>query len=137
MVAQQPYRCLSSAFPGDAARLRGVVRVLREWCLARSAPASPLAHACALHLLCRDAGFLHDAGMMVLAWLGVCSVMLLATVFARDVWSVSLPLARSLVTYALHLLYEGAEGLQRCQDEGVGLSDARTIPCEHFCVEHS
>merc|ERR1711924_143653 len=47
-------------FPRDAARLRGVVRVLREWVLARSAPASPLARACALHLLCRDAGFLHD-----------------------------------------------------------------------------
>ena len=40
-----------------------MVRVLREWVLARSAPASPLARACALHLLCRDAGFLHDAGM--------------------------------------------------------------------------
>ena len=33
-----------------------MLRVLREWVLARSAPASPLAHACALHLLCRDAG---------------------------------------------------------------------------------
>ena len=51
------HRCLSSASPRDAARLRGVVRVLREWVLARSAPASPLARACALHLLCRDAGF--------------------------------------------------------------------------------
>jgi hypothetical protein len=42
-----------------------VVRVLREWVLARSAPASPLARACALHLLCRDAGVLQccrDAG---------------------------------------------------------------------------
>ena len=57
----------TAAFPRDAARLRGVLRVLREWVLARSAPASPLARACALHLLCRDAGFLHDAGMMVLA----------------------------------------------------------------------
>jgi hypothetical protein len=47
--------------------LRGVVRVLREWDLARSAPASPLSRACALHLLCRDAGLLHDAGMMVMA----------------------------------------------------------------------
>ena len=34
------------------------VRVLREWVLARSAPASPLARASALHLLCRDAGFI-------------------------------------------------------------------------------
>ena len=47
-----------------------MLRVLREWGLARSAPASPLARACALHLLCRDAGFLHDAGM-------VCWMMLL------------------------------------------------------------
>ena len=65
------HRCLSTASPRDAARLRGVLRVLREWILARSAPASPLARACALHLLCRDAGFLHDAGMIVLAGLGV------------------------------------------------------------------
>ena len=35
-----------------------MLRVLREWVLARSAPASPLARACALHLLCRDAGSL-------------------------------------------------------------------------------
>ena len=42
-----------------------MLRVLREWVLARSAPASLLARACPLHLLCRDAGFLHDAGMMV------------------------------------------------------------------------
>jgi len=27
--------------------------VLREWALARSAPASPLARACAVHLPCR------------------------------------------------------------------------------------
>ena len=33
-----------------------MLRVLREWVLARSAPASPLARACALHLLCWDAG---------------------------------------------------------------------------------
>ena len=52
------HRCLSAAFPRDAARLRGGVRVLREWVLARSAPASPLARACALHLLCRCAGFM-------------------------------------------------------------------------------
>ena len=50
------HRCLSAAFPRDAARLRGGVRVLCEWGLARSAPASPLARA--LHLLCRDARFL-------------------------------------------------------------------------------
>ena len=62
------HRCLSAASSRDAARLRGVLRVLREWVLARSAPASPLARACALHLLCRDAGFLHDAGMM--SWPG-------------------------------------------------------------------
>ena len=41
------------------------VRVLCERVLVRYAPASPLARACALHLLCRDAGVLHDAGMMV------------------------------------------------------------------------
>ena len=69
---QGVHRCLSSASPRDAARLRGVVRVLREWVLARSAPASPLARACALHLLCRDAGVLHDAGMV--CWPGwVCA----------------------------------------------------------------
>merc|ERR1711998_173670 len=56
--------------PPDAARLRGV---LREWVLARSAPASPLARACALHLMCRDAGLQHDAGMMVMARLGALS----------------------------------------------------------------
>ena len=48
-----------------------MVRVLREWVLARSDPASPLARACALHLLCRDAGFLHDAGVKVMAGLRV------------------------------------------------------------------
>ena len=55
-----------------------MLRVLREWVLARSAPASPLARACALHLLCRDAGFLHDAGMVLLAGLRVCLMVLLA-----------------------------------------------------------
>ena len=60
-----------------------MLRVLCEWVLARSAPASPLARACALHLLCRDAGVLHDAGMMVLARLGVCLVVMLATVRER------------------------------------------------------
>ena len=66
------HRCLSAAFPRDAARLRGGVRVLEEWVLARSAPAPARACSCALHLLCRDAGFLHDAGLMV--WLGwVCT----------------------------------------------------------------
>ena len=64
------HRCLSAAFPCDAARLRGVVRVLREWFLARSAPASPLARACALHLLCRGACFASDARVL-LASLGV------------------------------------------------------------------
>ncbi len=49
-----------------------MLRVLREWVLARSAPASPLARACALHLLCRDAGFLHDAG--IVAGRAVCVV---------------------------------------------------------------
>ena len=76
------HRCLSSAFP-RAARLRGGVRVLREWVLARFAPTSPLARACALHLLCRDAGFLHDAGMVVLAGLCVCFVVLLVAVVVR------------------------------------------------------
>ena len=60
-----------------------MLRVLREWVLARSAPSSPLARACALHLLCRDAGFLHDAGMIVLAGLGVCSVVVLACCCVR------------------------------------------------------
>ena len=45
-----------------------MLRVLREWDLTRPAPARPLARACALHLLCRDAGLLHDAGMF--CWLG-------------------------------------------------------------------
>ena len=36
------HRCLSAASPRDAARLRVVVRVLREWVFARSAPANPL-----------------------------------------------------------------------------------------------
>ena len=67
----------TAASPRDAARLRGVLRVLREWVLARSAPSSPLARACALHLLCRDAGFLHDAGMVLLAGLDACLVLLL------------------------------------------------------------
>ena len=55
-----------------------MLRVLREWVLARSAPASSLARACALHLMCRDAGFLHDAGVVRLhAGLHVRSVVLL------------------------------------------------------------
>ena len=66
LIAPKSYKSLGAS-PRDAARLRGVLRVLREWDLARSAPASPLARVCALHLLCRDAGFLHDARMMVLA----------------------------------------------------------------------
>ena len=73
-----------------------MLRVLDEWVLARSAPASPLARACALHLLCRDAGFLHDAGMMMLAGLGVGSMLLLAAVRVRvstmGDWFVALPL---------------------------------------------
>ena len=60
-----------------------MLRVLREWALARSAPASPLARACVLHLLCRDAGFLHDAGMIVLAGLPVSSMLLLTAVRVR------------------------------------------------------
>ena len=60
-----------------------MLRVLCEWVLARSAPASPLARACALHLLCRDAGFLHDAGMV--CWPGwvCCSALLAVAVRAR------------------------------------------------------
>ena len=54
-----------------------MVRVLREWVLARSAPASPLARACALHLLCRDAGFWKCRDGL-LARLGVRLVLLLA-----------------------------------------------------------
>ena len=49
--------CWWSVFALGAAAAVGV-RV-REWALACSAPVSPLASACALHLLCRDAGFLH------------------------------------------------------------------------------
>ena len=75
--------CLSAASPRDAARLWGVVRVLREWGLARSAPSSPLARACALHLLCRDAGFVHDAGTTVMAGLRVRSGVLLVCLRAR------------------------------------------------------
>ena len=60
-----------------------MLRVLREWVLARSAPASPLARACALHLLCRDAGFLHDARMMVLTGLGSCTVVVLVGMGVR------------------------------------------------------
>ena len=56
------HRCLSSASPRDASRLRGVLRVLGELVLAPCAPASPLARACALHLLCRDAGFVMMPG---------------------------------------------------------------------------
>ena len=54
-----------------------MVRVLREWVLARTAPASPLARACVLHLLCRDAGFLHGARRTVMARLRVQLVLLL------------------------------------------------------------
>ena len=46
-----------------------MLRVLREWGLARSAPASSLARACALHLLCRDAEFCKHAGVRLLAGL--------------------------------------------------------------------
>ena len=60
-----------------------MLRVLREWVLARSAPASPLARACALHLLCRDDGSLHDAGMIVLAGLGACTVVVLVGMGVR------------------------------------------------------
>ena len=56
--------------------------VLREWVLGRSAPASPLARACALHLLCWDAGCLHVMPEMVCLpmLLGCClrSMLLLA-----------------------------------------------------------
>ena len=86
--------------PRDAARLRGVLRVLREWVLARSSPASPLARACALHLLCQDAGFLHDAGMMVVAGLCVCFVILLAAMLVCELCervSAAFPQARSRV----------------------------------------
>ena len=51
--------------------------MVREWVLARSAPASPLALAFALHLLCRDAGFLHGARRTVMARLRVQLVLLL------------------------------------------------------------
>ena len=59
---------------------RTVLRVLREWGLARFAPASPLARACELHLLCRDAGFVHDAGMKVMAGVHVYTLLMLAAV---------------------------------------------------------
>ena len=47
-----------------------MLRVLREWVLARSAPANPLARSCVLHLLCQDAGLLYDAGRKVMAGAG-------------------------------------------------------------------
>ena len=56
-----------------------MLRVLREWILARSAPASPLARACALHLLCRDAGKPWDDVR------GFVSEVMLATVRMRMV----------------------------------------------------
>ena len=56
------HRCLTAASPRDAARLRAVLRVLHAWGLARSTPASPRVRACALHLLCRDAGVLQLPG---------------------------------------------------------------------------
>ena len=66
----------------DAARLRGVLRVLREWGLARSAPAPARARACALHLLCPDARLLHGAGDDGAGRTG-CVVVLLAAVRVR------------------------------------------------------
>ena len=71
------HRCMSAASPRDATSLRGVLRVLRKWGLVCSSAASLLARACALHLLCRDAGFLHDAGIMLLAGLVVRLALLL------------------------------------------------------------
>ena len=81
------------------------VHVLCERALACSAPASPLARACALHLLCRDAGFLHDAGMMVMAGC-VCSVLLLAAVRVRVLckWPSTCPAPASPLAHACVLL---------------------------------
>ena len=55
-----------------------------------------LARACALHLLCRDAGFLHDAGMKEMAGVG-CLMVLLACHRARatSFRLILLPQARS------------------------------------------
>ena len=70
----------------------------------------------ALHLLCRDAGFLHDAGMMVMAGLCVCSVLLLAAVRVRvpceRFWVCSTPTSPLACAYALHLLGRDAVFLQ-------------------------
>ena len=100
------HRCLSSASPRDAARLQVMLRVLLEWVLARSAPASPLARACALHLLCRDAGVLDDAGIVCwpgcslwcFLWLCVCACS------ATWVLTHSFPASPLVHACALHLL---------------------------------
>ena len=68
--------CLSSASQRHAARLRGVLRVLREWVLVPL----PQARSC-VPVSCRDAGFLHDGGRQVPGC--VCSVMLSAAVRVR------------------------------------------------------
>ena len=107
-----------------------MVRVLREWDLARSDPASPLARACALHLLCRDAGFLHDAGMMVLAGLRVCSMLLLSAVRVRVVCEIaSIPVApASPIAGAceLHLLCRDAD---LCMIPGCACNASAMLGC--------
>jgi len=37
------------------------VRIFYQWASIHSAPTSPIVRACALHLLCWDVGFLHEA----------------------------------------------------------------------------
>ena len=104
------HRCMSAASPRDATSLRGVLRVLRKWGLVWSSAASLLARACALHLLCRDAGFLHDAGIMLLAGLVVRLALLLrlcVCVPCELVWLIPhteffLHLLRRVLTGVLH-----------------------------------
>ena len=56
-----------------------MLRVLREWVLARPAPASPLARACALRLLCRVPGLVEEGAgsSRVNAHVNVCMAHLL------------------------------------------------------------
>ena len=79
-----------------------MLRVLCEWVLARSAPSSPLVRACAMHLLCRDAGFLHDAELRVRLVLLLAAVRV--RVLGQCVSACSTPASSRLRVCALHLL---------------------------------
>ena len=88
-----------------------MLRVLREWVLARSAPASPLARACALHLLCRDAGVLHDAG--IVCWLGLpaCAYLMLVIVCASCEWCGWIALPSELIQRCPASFFAGSRPL--------------------------